>query len=533
MMIRILLFLSVVLQVACSNPPRQVAIIPKPVSLELSEGNLPMRNGFTLSCPEGAQGDQLKALLTESITKRNFNIVPEGGTPVVLSIINSDTLAPSGHYELTVNQAGVTIMAPSPDGLFYGMQSFIQLLPQTAEVSTIPYLAISDHPRFPYRGLHLDVSRHFFPVSFVKQYIDWLAFHKFNYFHWHLTDDQGWRIEIKKFPELQRIASQRKETLIGHGGNPKDYDGTPYGGYYTQDEIREVVQYAAERYVTILPEIEMPGHALAALAAYPSLGCTGGPYEVGTKWGVFKEVFCAGKDETFTFLQEVLDEVIPLFPGPYVHVGGDECPKDSWKLCKNCQRRIKAEKLKDENELQSYFIRRMETYLNSKGKRLIGWNEILEGGLAPNATVMSWQGEAGGIAAAKEQHDVIMTPGGWVYFDQYQDTTGQEPLAIGGFISVSKVYAYEPVPPVLDADEARHILGAQANLWTEYVATPEHAAYMVWPRACALAEVLWSPKEGRTYDDFLVRLQPHLGRLQQMGIPFAPHVQKEFKNLNP
>jgi hexosaminidase len=298
-----------------------------------------------------------------------------------------------------------------------------------------------------------------------------------------------------------------------------------YGGYYTQEEIKEVVRYAAERFVTVIPEIELPGHALAALSAYPALGCTGGPYEAGTKWGVFDDVFCAGKEETFQFLQGVMDEVIELFPGEYIHIGGDECPKTSWKKCAHCQKRMKTDGLHDEHELQSYFIQRLEKYLNSKGKQIIGWDEILEGGLAPNATVMSWRGEDGGIAAAKQQHNVIMTPGNWCYFDHYQDTSKTEPLAIGGLTPVREVYAYEPLPAQLSADESKYILGAQANVWTEYILTPEHVEYMVYPRACALAEVVWSPKESRDYDDFLKRMQLHMKRLDAWGVNYAKHIQ--------
>lgn len=366
-----------------------------------------------------------------------------------------------------------------------------------------------------------------FPVSFVKKYIDLLAYHKFNRFHWHLTEDQGWRIEIKKYPKLQEVAAYRKETLVGNYGSGK-YDGQRYGGFYTQEEVKDIVKYAADRYVTIIPEIEMPGHAVAALTAYPQLGCTGGPYEVRTTWGVADDVFCAGKEETFAFLQDVLDEVVPLFPGKYVHIGGDECPKTRWKKCPHCQKRIKTEKLKDEHALQSYFIQRIEKYLNGKGKQIIGWDEILEGGLAPNATVMSWRGEEGGIAAAQQGHDVIMTPGNWCYFDHYQDTSKTEPLAIGGFTPVSQVYSYEPLPEQLSAEESKHVLGAQANLWTEYIATPEYAEFMAYPRACALAEVVWSPKENKSYDDFVKRMATHVTRLDQLKVNYAKHITKEF-----
>ncbi|WP_341843262.1 glycoside hydrolase family 20 protein [Chitinophaga caseinilytica] len=427
-------------------------------------------------------------------------------------------------YRLKVGKDVVTIDGDDEAGTFYGMQTLIQLLPvQSATAYWLPGVDISDQPRFAYRGLHLDVSRHFFPVSFVKKYIDLLAMHKMNTFHWHLTDDQGWRIEIKRYPKLQEIASRRKETLDGRLEDNK-FDGKPYGGFYTQEDIKDVVQYATDRHVTVIPEIEMPGHALAALAAYPSLGCTGGPYSVGTKWGVFDDVFCAGNDSTFLFLQNVLEEVMILFPSKYIHIGGDECPKVRWDKCPKCQARMKANGLKDGHALQSYFIQRMEKWLNEKGRQIIGWDEILEGGLAPNATVMSWRGMEGGITAAKQHHDVIMTPGNFVYFDYYQSLGKNEPLAIGGLTPVSKVYSFEPVPEGLSSTEAAYIKGAQANLWTEYIGSPEHAEYMVYPRAVALAEVLWSPKDKKDYDGFLERLKRHLPRLDKKAVNYAKHV---------
>jgi hexosaminidase len=373
-----------------------------------------------------------------------------------------------------------------------------------------------------------------FPPAFVKKYIDLLAMHKLNRFHWHLTEDQGWRIEIKKYPKLQEVGAFRKETAIGRAGTKQraqaTFDGQRYGGYYTQEEIKDIVQYAADRYVTVIPEIEMPGHALAALASYPNLGCTGGPYQTATAWGIYDDVYCAGKEETFTFLQEVLDEVLPLFPSEYIHIGGDECWKTKWEKCKFCQKRIKTEKLKDEHGLQSYFIQRMEKYLNSKGRKIIGWDEILEGGLAPNATVMSWRGEAGGIAAAKQNHDVIMSPEDWCYLDHAQDTAGTEPVLERGYTPLVDVYTYEPVPSQLTSDEAKHVLGAQCNVWTEYMKTPELVEYMTYPRASALAEVVWSPKASRNYDDFIERMKAHTKRLDQLDVNYARHIEKEFSD---
>lgn len=447
--------------------------------------------------------------------------------PLTLSLRNSS--APPEGYTLSVSKKGISIEAATEAGLFYGIQSFIQLTPLTG--TKIPFVEITDYPRFAYRGLHLDVSRHMFPVEFIKKYIDLMAKHKFNRFHWHLTDDQGWRIEIKKYPKLQQIAAYRNGTVIGHAGHSNKYDTVRYGGYYTQEEVKEVVAYAVARYVTIIPEIEMPGHASAAIAAYPELGCRGDQIQTERTFGVFDPIFCAGKESTFTFLEDVLTEVMALFPGTYIHIGGDEAPKTRWKECPHCQKRIKDNKLKDEHELQSYFISRMEKFVNTKGKQIIGWDEILEGGLAPNATVMSWRGEEGGIAAAKQKHDVIMTPGNWCYFDHYQDTSKTEPMAIGGLTPVREVYAYEPLPAQLSTDETKFILGAQANVWTEYILSTQQVEYMVYPRACALAEVVWSPKEKRDYLDFLQRMETHLKRLKNWNVNAATHIEKEIEYL--
>ncbi len=413
-------------------------------------------------------------------------------------------LAPEG-YELIVNPDRVIIRAPQPAGLFYGTQTLRQLLP-----GPIPCLRIEDKPRFSWRGAMLDVARHFFPKEFVKRYIDLLAFHKLNVLHLHLTDDQGWRIEIKKHPKLTQIGAWREET---------NGDGKRYGGYYTQDDLREIVAYAAARHITVVPEIEMPGHALAALAAYPELSCTGGPFKVRTRWGIEQDVYCAGNEKTFEFLQEVLDEVLAIFPSQFIHIGGDECPKARWKKCPKCQARIKAEGLKNEHELQSYFIRRMEKYLSSKGRRLIGWSEIREGGLPKNAALMDWIG--GAVEGASDGHDVVMSPTSHCYFDYYQSQdTANEPKAIGGYIPLSKVYAFEPVPAKLAPSFHQHILGAQANLWTEYISTPQQAEYMTFPRLCALAEVVWSPADTRNWDDFSARLKTHLKRLDALGVNY-------------
>jgi len=390
-----------------------------------------------------------------------------------------------------------------------GPASFLPAASTSLPSLSLPQVHIVDKPRFRWRGVHLDSSRHFFPKEWVKRLIDLAAYYKLNTFHWHLTDDQGWRLEIKKYPRLTEVGAWRRETME---------DGEPYGGFYTQEEVKEIVDYARRRFITIVPEVEMPGHCLAALAAYPELSCTGGPFKVGTEWGVMNDVFCAGSEETFAFLENVLAEVIELFPGEFIHIGGDEVPKLRWKNCLRCQARIKAEGLKDESELQSYFIKRIEAFLNSRGRRLIGWDEILEGGLAPRATVMSWRGVTGGIEAARSGHDVVMTPTSHCYFDYYQGRV-DEPKAIGGFLPVDKVYSYEPIPAGLKPEEAAHILGAQANLWTEYIATPEHAEYMLFPRLWALAEVVWSPKE-KNWADFENRLRAHYDRLALRGVNY-------------
>ncbi len=433
-----------------------------------------------------------------------------------------DSLGAEG-YTLSVQPAQVVLSAHQPQGLFWGTQTIRQLLPpQRTAGASLPAMEVVDKPRYSWRGMHLDVCRHFFSTDFVKKYIDYLAMHKLNTFHWHLTDDQGWRIEIKKYPLLTSVGGFREGTLIGHYGEkvPR-YDNVRYGGFYTQAQIKEVVKYAQDRYITVVPEIEMPGHALAALTAYPELSCTGGPFKVGQTWGVFDDIFCAGNEQTFTFLQDVLTEVMPLFPSKIVHIGGDEAPKTRWKACPKCQARIQAEHLQDEHGLQSYFVQRMEKFVNSKGKTIIGWDEILEGGLAPNAAVMSWRGLEGGVAAARQHHQVVMTPGEFVYFDHAQGDAALEPLSIGGYLPLSKVYAFEPTPPELTTEERKYILGAQANLWTEYIPTEQQVEYMVLPRMSALAEVLWTPARQKNWESFKVRMQPQYQRYAALGANYA------------
>jgi hexosaminidase len=535
------ILLGALAPVACQhrNKPPVLQIIPAPVSYSIQSGVFLLKPVTRLLIPAGKPdwetAAQYFALLSKGSTGFDFKIENYNQEPAALDsnavyFIPDQTVQNLEGYHLDIKPGTVVIRARTGAGAFYAVQTMRQLLPaqfnrdgavKNVEWS-IPACTLDDAPRFSYRGMHLDAGRHFFPVSFVKRYIDLLAMHKFNTFHWHLTEDQGWRIEIKKFPQLQKLGACRKETVVGHAGEqPAKYDGESYCGFYTQEEVKEVVEYARRRFVTIIPEIEMPGHALGALAAFPELGCTGGPYETATTWGVFKDVFCAGNEKTFEFLDQVIAEVAALFPGQYIHVGGDECPKDRWKTCPKCQKRMHDENLKDEHELQSYFIHRAEKMLAKHGKKLIGWDEILEGGLSPTATVMSWRGIEGGIAAARQHHDVIMTPTDNCYFDYYQGDPASEPLAIGGNLTIEKVYAYEPVPAELTGEESKYILGTQGNLWTEYVPGASSAEYMAFPRACALAEVAWSAKEKKDWKGFAGRLVNHLGRLDIMRVNYS------------
>lgn len=430
-------------------------------------------------------------------------------------------------YRLTVNNKQVTIAASTPAGVFYGIQTLRKSLPvQTNGADfTLPAVDVADAPRFGYRGMMLDCGRHFFPVSFVKKFIDILAMHNMNVFHWHLTEDQGWRLEIKSHPELTAKSSMRSGTVIGH--NATVDDSIPHGGFYTQQEARDIVEYARQRHITVIPEIDMPGHTLAALAAYPELGCTGGPYEVGHRWGVYKDVLCLGKESTYKFVQDVIDEVVDIFPAKYFHIGGDESPTVMWEKCPNCLQKAKDENT-DIKHLQQYFTNRIEKYLNSKGKSIIGWDEILEGKINQSATIMSWRGVEPGLKAAKQGHDVIMTPSSHVYFDHYQaKETKHEPDAIGGCSPVEKVYSYEPLPETLDAEAKNHIKGVQANLWTEYIPFTTQAEYMVLPRMAALAEVQWTPAGQKNFDNFSKRALRLSDLYDRYGYVYARHLWKE------
>ena len=454
----------------------------------------------------------------------------KGSPAIILSI--DKTISNAEGYRLNSDAKQIRIAGASAAGVFYGIQTLRKSLPlcngKATQVS-IPAVHITDAPRFAYRGTHLDVSRHFVTADSIRQFIDMLALHNINRFHWHLTDDQGWRIEIKKYPLLTKIGAKREQTVIGH--NTGKYDGIPYDGFYTQQQIRDIVKYAADRYITIVPEIDLPGHMQAALAAYPELGCTGGPYKVWQKWGISDDVLCAGNDKVLAFIDNVLKEVTQLFPSKYIHVGGDECPKVRWKDCPKCQARIKALHLeaKDghsaEERLQSYVITHASNYLKSLGRNTIGWDEILEGGLAEGATVMSWRGEAGGIAAAKQNHDVVMTPNSYLYFDYYQSLDkANEPQAIGGYLPLQRVYSYEPMPEELTAEEARHIIGVQANIWTEYMPTFKLMQYMALPRVAALSEVQWTQPQLKDYTDFTNRLIGLTHLYDRLGYNYAKHL---------
>ena len=503
----------------------QVNIVPLPASMQLGKGTYilksPLKILYSNTLTKGHGGVEifkahlLKEYGIKSIENDNSHNV-NNATTIYITVVNSDT---TNQYELSVNKKGILIKG-NANGIFYAFETLKQILGKTKTGQLeVPHLLIKDIPRFAYRGMHLDVSRHFFTIPQVKKYIDYLATYKYNTFHWHLTDDQGWRIEIKQYPNLTTKGAYRDRTLIGRFGS-NIYDTIPYGGFYTQAEIKEIVQYATERYIQVIPEIEMPGHSLAALASYPYLGCTKGEYKVMDTWGVFDDVLCAGNDSTFTFLQNVLAEIMPLFTSQYIHIGGDECPKKRWEDCNKCQDRMKTYNLKDEHALQSYFIQRIEKYVNSQGKSIIGWDEILEGGLAPNATVMSWRGEAGGIEAAKQAHHVIMTPGSHCYLDHSQSMQ-EDSVTIGNYLPVEKLYNYEPIPTVLTATQAKCIIGAQGNVWTEYIANQSKLEYMIFPRMIALSEVLWTPKDKRNWESFKARLPNVFERLSHENINYS------------
>lgn len=529
--------------IACKNNDIfiPVNLTPEPVSLEERGGYFEILPQTEVFIHNG--GDDVKLIADMFITQFETaaGIELETGEienrrkthGIIFELLpDADTLGEEG-YLLLVKNKKIELSAYSAAGLFRGLQTLLQLMPPQIYGDhmagnmewKVPRVNIYDKPRYAWRGMHLDVSRHFFSAEFVKRYIDLIAMHKMNVFHWHLTDDNGWRIEIDQYPKLTEIAAwhvDREDQHWREQDPPRPGEEATIGGFYTKDEIREIVQYAADRHITVLPEIEMPGHSCEVLAAYPELGCTGGPYHVqsGTYWPNI-DIFCAGNDDTFEFLENVLDEVLELFPSEYIHIGGDEATKDRWEECRKCQKRMHDNGLANEHELQSWFIKRIEKYLNDKGRKLIGWDEILEGGLAPEATVMSWQGFDGGIQSAQQGHDVVMCPVSHCYFDYYQANPDFEPEAIGGFTTLKKVYSFDPTPPVLSEQEARHILGGQGNVWTEFIPTPEHVEYMSTPRMTALAEVLWSPKEKISWNSFRERLEFQFDRFDVMGVNYS------------
>ena len=533
-----------VLVLSCSNKYQEVLnsendyqIIPKPKELTITKGRfLLSSNTVIINSANLNQEAKYLADMLNSISGIKITLKSSGSKNTNIKLKIDNSIKNNEGYKLSIKYNAIVISGKTNIGVFYGIQTLRQLLPAEIEnigneISelTIPAVKIIDSPRYKYRGMHLDVGRHFFSVAFIKKYLDLIAMHKMNSFHWHLTEDQGWRIEIKKYPKLTEIGGFRKGTAIGLAGTknaPYIYDDVPYGGFYTQEEIKDIVAYAKARHITVIPEIELPGHSSAALAAYPQFGNTKGPYEVAKRWGIFNETF-APTEETFSFLEDILREVMELFPSKFIHIGGDEVIKKEWKESSYAQKVIKREKLKNENELQSYFIRRIEKFLNANNRKIIGWDEILEGGIAPNATVMSWRGVEGGIAAAKQHHTVIMTPGTHCYFDYYQvGKEGQKKEALTGskrYTTVEKVYSYEPTPSELSAEERKYILGAQGNVWTEYMPTWNLVEYNVLPRMTALSEVVWSTKKNRNWEDFHKRLKHIVKRYDALGYNYAKH----------
>lgn len=507
-------------------------IIPAPVSFQPQPGNFSFSKETIITWDNDEDSSSAR-LFTDYVRKYYHFVITRtahgtASSNVIRLARATDNKLPNEGYELTVSKNQIVIRGDGA-GIFYGLQTLEQLLPPVpATELKIPCCNVVDYPRYMWRGMMLDVSRHFFTKEEVKQFIDLLAEYKMNTFHWHLTDDQGWRIEIKKYPKLTEVGAWRNGTLIGHYSSNPQFDNIRYGGFYTQDDVREVVAYAQKRKITVVPEIEMPGHSSAVLAAYPELACSGGPFEVARSWGIFKDVLCP-TELSIHFMEDVLEEVMPLFPSKYIHIGGDECPKDRWKTSDFCQQVIKQLHLKDENALQSYFTERIEQFANAKGKNIIGWDEILEGGIAPNAAIMSWRGTEGGIAAASQNHYVVMSPTSNCYFDYYQSRNPNDPLAIGGFIPVEKVYSYEPTPSELSADQQKFILGVQANLWTEYIPTFRQVEFMILPRMCAIAEVAWTPKDKKNFDDFAQRLvQYHFPLFDLWNVNYS----KAITNVN-
>lgn len=507
-----------------------LSIIPQPVSVEQHDGTFAFGPDVKIiyDKDEFITANYLNTYLAKYYQVRPL-VQPNIKKYIALRLITAiDKSLSTEEYFLSVTPDSIVISSATDAGIFYGIQTLLQLLPAESKMQfDIPCVNIHDYPRFSWRAMHLDCSRHFFSVEFVKKYIDMMAYYKMNTFHWHLTDDQGWRIEIKQYPKLTSIGSHRKETMVAKNFTPYIGDKTPYDGYYTQEQVKEIVKYATMRHVTIVPEIEMPGHSQAAIAAYPELACYGMSYDVLTKWGGSDVVLCP-TPEVIQFYENILDEVIGLFPGQYIHVGGDEVPDAHWKKSTQVPALMKQQGLTTYPQVEAYFINTIEKYIISKGKKMIGWDEILDGGVSVNASIMSWRGTEGGIAAAKHGNYAVMTPGDYCYFDHCQSKNSMEPLCIGGFLSLEKVYSYEPVSSELTAEQSKYILGAQANVWTEYLSTPEQIEYMIFPRMIALSEVVWSQKSKKDWWDFVGRLQYHFSLLEFRGINYRvpePEIQ--------
>ncbi|MBR8536212.1 family 20 glycosylhydrolase [Carboxylicivirga sediminis] len=531
-------------RMASEDVIQPVNIIPQPNSITYEEGEFQI-NAQTRLVYKG-----LDKIITRSIIRFKNQLAVSSGIELELSDqtptdnyilfqlskqLNDNTEG----YEIKIEPNYIHINASSDKGLFYAIQTVKQLLPPSIESKlitdnvnwTIPCLHIIDYPQFAYRGLNIDVARHYFPVEFIKKQLDILASYKINTFHWHLTDDQGWRLEIKKYPKLTDVGSRRAMTLIGHGANPPfQYDNKPYGGYYTQDDVKAIVEYAKERHITVIPEIELPGHSLAALAAYPQLGCIGGPYEVATRWGVFEDVICPGKESSYAIIEDILTEVADLFPGQYIHIGGDECSKIRWRNCKHCQARMKANELKDENALENYFIKRVQSIVKKLGKQMVGWNEIMTDPSLTDATIVMWQDDIDIKQAIKNNNNFIKSSANYLYFDHYQASPQDHPLAIGGYTPLSDVYHYQPLPAGIDSNEQQNFIGVQANCWTEYMPDEEKFEFMLYPRLCAFAEVAWSEQQQKNWPEFRRKLETHLERLSHRNVNFFYEVPKPISS---
>ena len=543
---KLLLMALPVMAVSCAEKVigTEVDVIPQPASVEVYEGT------FNAAGASFKADEALGGLAMDAIARFEQNLVSasssESGTSGTHFVFTRDDSLGDEEYVLSVSGKKARIKASALNGVLYAIETVKQLLPVEIYTGapapdadwTIPCMKIQDKPRFGYRGMHLDVSRHFFDMDEVKKYLDIMAIHKLNVFHWHLTDDQGWRLEIKKYPQLTEVGSVRNKTLVGHARDSRKYDNTPYGEgcWFSQDQVREIIDYAAARGIEVIPEIDLPGHMLAALATFPELGCTGGPYEVWGRWGIAEDVLCAGKESTMEFLENVLSEVADLFPSEYVHIGGDECPKVRWENCPDCQAKIKELGYKDDDKhtaeqyLQTYVMNRMEKFLESKGKKVIGWDEILEGEVAPNATIMSWRGVEGGREAVKLGHDAIMVPTEYFYFDYYQSRDIEnEPFGIGGYVPVEKVYSFEPFTDDMTDEEKSHIIGVQANIWTEYITSDSHLEYMLLPRMSALSEVQWCAPENKDYERFLNNMESMADIYDILGYNYARHIFTDRK----